>query len=219
MHRVAVSMLLVAVVAGCSREPAPATDAAPAAAATSPAAKAGDAPPAPSAPGGTACMEAAKAGPQLQAQPGTPVAVAWSFYEMDAPDFRGGQVPDEDALATYAPHLTRALHAALQRALAERNKGATENPGEKPPYADGELFVSMFEGYTEVRPLTVATEGDNARVPVCFAYADASGRTEWTDTVVLRREDGSWRIDDVVYGGQWDFANTGTLRDMLPKEK
>jgi hypothetical protein len=41
---------------------------------------------------------------------------------------------------------------------------------------------------------------------------------EWTDTVRLVREDGAWRIDDVAYGGQWDFANTGTLRESLPKQ-
>jgi hypothetical protein len=165
---------------------------------------------------GTPCMPEMETGTPPQFLPDSPVGVVARFYELHAAHVGAG-APDAGRLATYAPLLTRGLVAALERAGAERDRAMAAEPGEKPPFVEGELFGSLFEGYTRVQPLTVATEGDHARVPVCLAYADASGRTEWTDTVVLLREDGAWRIDDVVYGGQWDFANAGTLRGALPK--
>ena len=210
MPRIAASLLTVALAAGCAPAKAPtetvATPApAPVTPATEPAATIA----------GTPCMAATGNAPPSPFLPDTPAGVVQAFYEL--PVAHVGGAPQADQLATAAPMLTHELAAALERARAERDRALKEHPGEKPPFVEGALFSSLFEGYTHARSLTVATEGDQARVPVCFAFADASGRTEWTDTVVLRKQDGTWRIDDVVYGGQWDFANTGTLRDALPK--
>jgi hypothetical protein len=210
MDRFAASLLVLAL-AGCAPAKAPPEAVAPPAPAsvtpaTEPAATIA----------GTPCMAATENAPPSPLPPDTPAGVAQAFYDLHAAH-AGGGVPDADEMAKAAPMLTHELVAALDRARAERDRALKEHPVEKPPFVEGALFSSLFEGYTHARPLTVATEGDHARVPVCFAFADASGRTEWTDTIVLRKQDGTWRIDDVVYGGQWDFANTGTLREALPK--
>jgi hypothetical protein len=202
--------LLVVAVAGCAPAKAP-----PEAVATPPPAPVTPATEPAATIAGTPCMAATENAPPSPFLPDTPAGVAQAFYELPAAHVGGA--PEADQLATAAPMLTHELVAALERARAERDLSLKEHPGDKPPYVEGALFSSLFEGYTHARPLTVATEGDQARVPVCFAYADDSGRTEWTDTVGLVRQDGTWRIDDVVYGGQWDFANTGTLRGALPK--
>jgi hypothetical protein len=210
--------LLLALAVGCARAPAPAESEAKSDAASAPvvASTVTDVPPVPQV-SGAPCMPTTEGEPPPPFLPDTPAGVAQVFFEMLAP--RSVQsVPNADELAKLAPMLTSELVAALERALAERDRSVVEHPGDKPPYLDGAMFVSLFEGFTQARPLTVATEGDQARVPVCFAYVDADGRAEWTDTVVLRKEGGSWRIDDVVYGGQWDFANTGTLRESLPRQ-
>jgi hypothetical protein len=223
MARLVASLLGLALAAGGARTPAPAETTAttpPSEPATTPVAPpaytVADAPATVPKITGVPCMPEVETGAPPQFLPDSPVGVVARFYELHAAHVGAG-APDADRLATYAPMLTRDLVAALERAGAERERAMAANPGEKPPFVEGELFGSLFEGYTLVQPLTVATEGDRARVPVCLAFTDASGRTEWTDTVVLRKEDGAWRIDDVVYGGQWDFANTGTLRDALPK--
>jgi hypothetical protein len=215
MSRFAASLLVLAVATACAPAPAPVASTAsppgptvaPATPATEPAA----------AIAGTPCMAATDTAPPSPFLPDTPAGVVHGFYALDA--VHAGGAMDAAALAGAAPMLTRELAAALERARAERDRSLAEHPGDKPPFVEGALFSSLFEGYTSALPLTVATEGDHARVPVCFAFADDSGRTEWTDTVVLRKEDGAWRIDDVVYGGQWDFANTGTLREALPKPR
>ena len=149
----------------------------------------------------------------------SPVGVTSNFYEKVLVGTDAGGAPDAAQLEAWRPHLSRALVDALARAAAARDAAATAAPDEKPPYVEGSLFSSLFEGYTSAQPITVATEGERATVPVCFRYEGGDGQvSEWADSVKLVREDGAWRIDDVVYGGQWDFANTGTLRESLPKE-
>ena len=37
----------------------------------------------------------------------------------------------------------------------------------------------------------------------------------WTDTVYLVHSDAGWRVDDIAYGGTWDFGNKGRLTRTL----
>ena len=37
----------------------------------------------------------------------------------------------------------------------------------------------------------------------------------WTDTLLLKKQNGAWRVDDIVYGGSWDFGPKGRLTDIL----
>ena len=155
--------------------------------------------------------------PAPEFAPDSPVGATLRFYRMHQPH-AGAGVPEAGRLDAYRPLLTQPLLAALERARRVRDAAVASAPDEKPPYVEGALFASLFEGYTDLQPITLASEGGQASVRVCFAYADRGGRTEWTDTVVLHKQDGAWRIDDVLYGGQWDFANTGSLRRQLPAE-
>jgi hypothetical protein len=217
MKRIIVSLFVAASVAGCGSDPAPvepAAEPAPAPAAAPQAA----APAAPAQPiNGSACWQRlpTDTGP-TSFLPDSPAGVVERFYGALQPNAAGG-VPDDATLRQYAPMLTVALEAGLVRARAERDKAIAERPGEKPPYVEGALFSSLFEGYTQTRPLTVAVEGNTARVPTCFVYTDGNSRTEWTDTVLLRRDDGIWVIDDIAYGAP--FGNSGSLRGQLPAEK
>jgi hypothetical protein len=217
MRTIAAPMLCLALAVGCAPAPAPVEATAPAVPAVPAATTVRDAPPQAPAIAGEPCWPVQhERGPSPQYLPDSPVGVLVRFYELHAPK-SGAGVPEAAELEAYKPLLTRPLLAALERARAERDAAIASSPGDKPPYVEGALFASLFEGYTQLQPLSIATEGWDARVPVCFAYVSPGGRSEWTDTVHLRKEDGVWRIDDVAYGANWDFANTGTLRDALPK--
>jgi hypothetical protein len=41
---------------------------------------------------------------------------------------------------------------------------------------------------------------------------------KWRDTLLLVKKGGKWLIDDVSYGGIWDFSNSGTLKEALVPE-
>jgi hypothetical protein len=144
----------------------------------------------------------------------TPAAVVERFYAMHLAE-SGAGLPDARRMPAYRAFLTKALLVRIARAQQAQQAYLLAHPGDKPPWIEGALFASLFEGYTHARVLTVASEGDRASVPVEFVYDRGAGRTQWTDTVLLRREDGAWRIDDVEFGGTWDFANHGRLSDML----
>ncbi len=50
---------------------------------------------------------------------------------------------------------------------------------------------------------------------VRFTYGHAQPPVRWTDTVVVVREGGRYVVADVRYGGDWDFANQGSLIAVL----
>lgn len=122
-----------------------------------------------------------------------------------------------------APMITRELADLLQRADAARAAARAAAPDEKPPFTDGDMFSSLFEGptgYAVGTPVPAAAEpgviAGDILVPVSLTHAadrmTGGGKvTTWTDTVLLREEDGRLVVADIRFGGAWDFANKGGL--------
>ena len=44
------------------------------------------------------------------------------------------------------------------------------------------------------------------------------GDVRWRDHALMRCEHAKWRVDDIEFGGDWDFASDGRLRDALDAE-
>ena len=66
----------------------------------------------------------------------------------------------------------------------------------------------------------LSAEADPAvptRVAVEMTYA-GQGDARWRDHALMRCENAQWRVDDVEFGGDWDFASDGRLRDALDAE-
>lgn len=136
---------------------------------------------------------------------------------------RPSGAPTDAQRLTLAPLLTAELTGLLQRADAARSAARVAAPGEKPPFTDGDLFSSLFEGPTAFsvgKAVSAATApggrlGD-LRVPVDLVHtidpaAGGGEPTTWTDTVLLREENGRFVVADIAFGGGWDFANKGTM--------
>lgn len=138
------------------------------------------------------------------------------FYAMHLRERTGG-VPEETKMASYRPFLSKRLMGQLEQAAHERDQAITDHPDEKPPFVDGDLFSSLFEGATSFEVgVPVAQKDGRERVPVNFSHSEAGTPTErWTDVAVLVREDGGWKLDDLEYGGDWDFASKGRLSNTL----
>jgi len=112
-------------------------------------------------------------------------------------------LPTPAQMRTIGAHLSDALQHKLAAAQQAQSRCRTQHPGEKEPWAEGDLFTSNFESFTRVVRVAThpGTAGDGVGVVVVdFEYAEGQSRVTWTDHLVLKKEQGRWLVDDVRYG-------------------
>lgn len=129
-------------------------------------------------------------------------------------------LPEPRALLALQPYLTPDLYQGLQRARMVRDSAAIAAPGEKPPFADGNLFSSLFEGHSTYVVERTAARGDTVLVPVAFSNTSQTPAVQWTDTLVVVNTavggaEPRWRVADLRYGGDWEFGYRGSLLQVL----
>lgn len=158
----------------------------------------------------SACQQPA-AGPDA-------AAIVDSLYRVREP-FQANGAPTATELTSMSPWLSAELKTLLLRADSLRSAETAKAPDEKPAFAEGDLFSSLFEGPTDYA--IKASEVDSTtlpgtwRVPVHFTYSDKATAQKWTDTVLVIMEGGKPVVSDVRYGGTWDFASKGSLVTSL----
>lgn len=139
--------------------------------------------------------------------------VAGLYRTLATVQVRGAPSPAQ--LESIAPYLSADLQAGLRAARQLQELERSRSPGEKPPFVDGDLFSSLFEGPSRFEIVgDTALEGRH-RVVVRFTYDGASPAVSWEDIAVVENERGRWVVSDVRYGGDWDFASKGSLRQAL----
>ncbi|HEY2070467.1 MAG TPA: hypothetical protein VGG48_13000 [Rhizomicrobium sp.] len=144
------------------------------------------------------------------------------FYAVHQATTQDG-IPDTRLRARYAPYVS----PALSKLLADADDGevyyAKQNK-DSPPLVEGDLFSPNFEGISSFKVGACSVDAkrglDFGHCNVTSHYAAAHPRpqdkaVDWTDTVFLVRTPGGWKIDDIGYGGNWDFGNHGKLSDVL----
>ena len=122
--------------------------------------------------------------------------------------------PNAGDIPRIAPFLSESLLADLQRAARLRDSAVAQHPDEKPPFAEGDLFTSLFEGPTSFS-VQATQDRPGTAVLVHFEHREGASSVEWVDTVYVVRRDTTWAVTDVAYGGTWPMANKGTLRANL----
>lgn len=161
---------------------------------------------------GSPAIAAQDADPAEPAQ--GPVAVAMDFLVMHQRLGNSG-LPRRSDLAAYDAFLCQDLAQSIRAAQVRQEVARVERPDEKPPYVDGDLFSSLFEGPEEFEVRDSDVDGDTARVSVAMRHGDGGKASRWTDTLVLRLDEGIWCLADVEYGGDWPMANKGRLGAAL----
>jgi hypothetical protein len=143
----------------------------------------------------------------------TPNDAVRGFYAVYLA-WRNWGVPPAASRNPFTPVVSAGLAADLAAAGLAAERGAT---GGLPPGWPGDLFTSLPDGAQRADVGTCTRGGEAARCDVTLTVRDpASGiDRRWHDTALVRRERGSWVVDDVVYGGRWPGANSGTLRANL----
>lgn len=128
-------------------------------------------------------------------------------------------LPSSESMLTLAPLMSASMRAAIEKARVRQQAFIAAHPDEKPDFIEGSLFTSLFEGPSALESATAVANGDSAVVEVGFVHAQAGAETfRWKDQTLLRCEEGRWRLDDVRYGGDWDFAPKGQLKQALESE-
>ena len=129
-------------------------------------------------------------------------------------------LPDDSQMQALAPLLAPELRADFEAARAwqrgEIERMQREGSEDKPPFVEGDLFSSLFEGAESSRVLSLT--GDDARsvAVVERGYGSGGDRVVWCDRVVLRRSGDDWLLVDIEYGGDWAFqAGTRSLAQTL----
>jgi hypothetical protein len=129
-------------------------------------------------------------------------------------------IPDAKDRAKYDPFISPGLDALLKSGDDAETKFAKENK-DSPPMVEGDLFTSNFEGATAFKIGACTGDEKSGKCAVMLTYDP--GKTNnpkdkpfnWTDAAYLVNTPAGWRVDDIGYGGTWDFGNKGGMRDTL----
>jgi hypothetical protein len=153
------------------------------------------------------------------ANPGEPATLVKGFYEFWL-SFHASGLPSTVQREKVAPFLSSDLLHLIRDAQEHQARLAKENPAEKPPFADGDLFSSNFEGATRFTVGAVEPREDGFRVAVRFEYADPRDPkrlARWEDAVFLKWEGARLALDDVEFLAPWPFASHGRLSEALKR--
>jgi hypothetical protein len=124
-------------------------------------------------------------------------------------------LPSEEEMKTLAPLLTPEIGKLIEAARAEQKDFQKKNPDEKPPWIEGALFSSLFEGVTSYRLGEVIVGGNKASIPVYWEYTEGGETSRWIDVVVLAKSGDTWQISDIFFCAPWDFRPGPSLRAQL----
>lgn len=154
----------------------------------------------------TACGDA---GPEADA-----ARTADVFYDIRLSEKSGG-VPGAELRARFRSVISPELDSLLARAdEAERRHTERVNNAE-PPYLQGDIFSSLFEGPTAFEIDTCEGRDDTVVCDVLLVHEAEDQPFQWTDRVALVEDDERWLVNDILYGGDWDFAPRGSLQGAL----
>jgi len=142
---------------------------------------------------------------------------AASFYGIVLGERTSG-VPDVDMRARLRPVISPDLDSLLAQAAEAERRHAERVNNEEPPYMQGDIFTSLFEGATGYE-VTGCDEKSEILIECEVQLAhDAEEPVQWKDRVLLAAaptDPKTFLVDDIAYGGDWDFASKGTLKEAL----
>ncbi len=147
-------------------------------------------------------------------EPGSAGEVADNFYAtlIDL-DVRG--LPDKVQLKELTPFLSSQIVTLITRDQKRQAAFIKRHPDEKPPWAEGDLFSSLFEGPTSYGIGDIRTKGSTREVDILLHHVSESDKVKWTDTVILKSFGGKWLITNIIFKGKWQFKSGGSLLKAL----
>lgn len=159
----------------------------------------------------------AHAEPKPPVIPADPAEAAKAFYaKVRALNFPG--LPKGQDWIALLPLVTEEFATAMLGAQAEQAEAIKNAPDEKPPWIEGDLFSSVFEGVQHFIIGKARVTGDKAEVPVTCTYTEGGDTVKWTDTLLMVRTAKGWLFDDMRFGGTGGPAPKDTLKQGFAPE-
>ncbi len=147
-----------------------------------------------------------------------PTEVVRGLYQAYL-DAKPEGLPTPAQMKLFAPLLSQRLVRSIEEARKHQADYAKRHPGDKPPFVEGCLFASLFEGPTAFEIDRMEQQADGRQVVlVGFSYSDPQRPQppfRWSDAVFVRLEKGRPVVDDVEFRGEWAFKPGGRLSQLL----
>lgn len=130
-------------------------------------------------------------------------------------------LPNAEQAASLAPYVSAALRAAIFSAQQEQSRCTKANPGDVPPWVDGDLFTSNTEGFTALKTGAADAQG---RITPRFTYVESGrgprgGAAEAVERPVWQEEGSAGRMWRCRAGEAiWAFARRGPRRKRRARE-
>lgn len=148
---------------------------------------------------------------------GTPEETSKTFFDAYVKDRVSG-LPTEAQMKTFGPLLSPEIVKLLAKAKTEKEEFEKKNPGEKPPWVEGALFSSLFEGVTKYHFGETVVSNGKASIPIYWEYTEDGETSRWIDVVTLEQSGGNWVITNIFFNAPWDFRPGPSLRAVLSSE-
>jgi len=139
-----------------------------------------------------------------------------TFYKVYVKLSIGG-IPSRAQQAQFAPVISTSLASLLRDAWRAEEAHHRRTKNQEPPLVEGDLFTSLFEGAHAYTIAGCTRAAATAECAVTLTYVDPrdASKYTWTDRVLCVRTRGRWVVNDIAFGGSWDFARKGRLTDTL----
>lgn len=95
----------------------------------------------------------------------------------------------------YPTVMSASLNTEIQNAMKKNDAVQKKAPDEKPPLGDGIPFQSTSD-WAKCRITSVQKSGADMKANILYRYSKTES---WTDQLLLKRENDTWKIDDVLY--------------------
>jgi hypothetical protein len=143
---------------------------------------------------------------------------ASDFYEYITEHMLFTGLPNETHMSTLNNYISNELQSKLRNARKEQTEFIQNNKNKmKPPYIGGNMFGSLYEGIHKFTFGKYVINKDILVVPVYLEYSQRNDRIEWIDILVLKKQEGLWKVHNIKYSGTWAFMPSGSLLGNLPK--
>lgn len=141
--------------------------------------------------------------------------VAMKVYARPNP-FRNDSLDNN----SFSTELAQLMKETKQTELVSRKAILqSKAPTDKPLLIEGEIFSSLYEGYTKCYSIDTAyCLKKQAKLP--FIFENTHYKEKWMDTIVLVYENNSWKFHDVLYGRKSQYsALQQRLKDFIQTGK